>query len=49
MPSEQKELGEGSAVGQAEPPLKKHAVTLYAIIYFKLAKGIGFLLLALFL
>jgi uncharacterized membrane protein (DUF2068 family) len=49
MPSEQKELGESNVVEKEEPPLKKRAVTLYAIIYGKLAKGIGCLLLALFI
>jgi uncharacterized membrane protein (DUF2068 family) len=48
MPLEQKELGEASSAPKAEPPLRKKAVTLYAIIYFKLAKGIGLLFLALF-
>src|ERR1017187_7287208 len=49
MASEQKDLGAASDAGKAVPPLKQHAVTLYAIIYFKLAKGVGFLLLALFI
>ena len=47
MPSEQRELGEVSPTPKVEPPLKKHAVTLYAIICFKLAHGLVFLLLAL--
>jgi uncharacterized membrane protein (DUF2068 family) len=48
MPSEQKEVGQGSAAQKEAPSLKKNAVTLFAIIYFKIAKGLVFLLLALF-
>ncbi|HXR06400.1 MAG TPA: hypothetical protein VN765_03660, partial [Candidatus Acidoferrum sp.] len=40
MSSEQKETGEIPASIAAEPPLKKRAVTLYAIIIFKLIKGL---------
>jgi len=40
MSSEQKETGEIPANLAAEPPLKKRAVTLYAIIIFKLIKGL---------
>lgn len=49
MPSERKELAEVSPTPKVEPSLKKHAVTLYAIICFKLAHGLAFLLLALWI
>lgn len=38
--SEQKVPGDIPAAAEVEPPLKKHAVTLYAIIIFKLIKGL---------
>jgi len=46
MSSEQKAPGEVRAVVEVEPPLKKRAVTLYAIIIFKLVKGLLCLALA---
>jgi uncharacterized membrane protein (DUF2068 family) len=49
MPSDENELGKPSSQPPAEPPIKKRAVTLYAIIYFKLAKGFCLLLLSLFI
>jgi uncharacterized membrane protein (DUF2068 family) len=49
MASEEKESRELPVVAKEEPPLKQHAVTLYVIIYFKLAKGLLFLLLALWI
>lgn len=42
-------MGELSPARRADPQLKEHAFTLYAIIYFKLAKAAAFLLLALFI
>ena len=39
MSAEQKAPGEIRAGREVEPPLKKRAVTLYAIIIFKLFKG----------
>jgi uncharacterized membrane protein (DUF2068 family) len=47
MSSEQKAPGEVGAGVKVEPPLKKRAVTLYAIIVFKLVKGLLCLALAL--
>ncbi len=47
MSSEQKEPGEIPAAVAVEPPLKKRAVTLYAIIIFKLVKGLLCVALAL--
>jgi len=47
MSSEQKAPGEVRAAVTVEPPLKKRAVTLYAIIVFKLVKGLLCLALAL--
>jgi uncharacterized membrane protein (DUF2068 family) len=47
MSSEPKVPGEVRAAVKVEPPLKKRAVTLYAIIVFKLVKGVLCLALAL--
>jgi len=49
MASEEKELRDLPAAPKAELPLKPHAVTLYVIIYFKLAKGLACLFLALWI
>jgi uncharacterized membrane protein (DUF2068 family) len=47
MSSEQKAPAEIPAAAEVEPPLKKRAVTLYAIIVFKLIKGLLCVALAL--
>jgi uncharacterized membrane protein (DUF2068 family) len=47
MSSDQKVPGAIPAAGEVEPPLKKRAVTLYAIIIFKLIKGLLCVALAL--
>ena len=49
MSDQQSAPGKIQAAAEVEPPLKKRAVTLYAIIVFKLVKGLLCLVLAVFL